>query len=176
MITQSIFDEHFIIVREYINDYCLLKGPTSDFSYSWSFTLNKATYNADILTRIIEMFMFKIQDTSIQVTGMETGATPLIVGFGLLAGVHGFVTCKEENLKYGVSTRFKGTPTNLPVVVVDDMSNTGMAILKCRERLIENKLNVHNYALSIVARKRTLGGLNIVSLYTLEDFGIMPPR
>lgn len=152
---------------DYINDHCiervgpddnLLQGKLPNTYYSWQFYLRRGLFNSEFLTfsglLFWEMFAQKYNEKPFQIAGLETAATPLIVGITMTARmldvrVNSF-SIRKERKEYGLRNRFEGTPNEDPVLLVDDMCNSKNSLLLAKQYVEEEGLSLYNQAFVLV--------------------------
>jgi orotate phosphoribosyltransferase len=174
----------------YINEACLYRvGPgeellparKADQKYSWQFYLRRGLTNAEFLRKVGELFwahFAPVYDKQpFQVTGLETGATPLVIGIAMTAPfpVNCFVT-RAERKTYGLKNRFEGIIIgDLPVMIVDDLKSSKSTMHRCKTYLEEAGLDVFDTAFAIIdkdvgAHDYGLLVPEIVTLFKASDF------
>ena len=189
-------------VRAYINKYCIIRntpmpGKLPGSTYTWIFYLRKGLFNTDFMVAIAKMFVYKFERIdpafNFQLTGLETAATPMLVGIPLVAKMYGidlnaFVVRKKRK-EYGLLNMFEGRPNQKVAVILDDLCNSGNSMSQCERALDTEGMEVARVAFTIVnksngsvhsaTRQRTDMNLpqdiEVVSLFTLDDFGLANP-
>ncbi|MEI9973716.1 MAG: hypothetical protein WDO73_17700 [Ignavibacteriota bacterium] len=117
-----------------------------------------------------------------QVGGMEAAAIPLLSAIllkSLARGtpVNGFIIRKERKT-YGAGRSIEGTLTDAPIVIVDDVLNSGSSMEKARAILAqENKTIASAYVLidyeSAPGRLwRTRHEIPLIAPFRLSEFGL----
>jgi len=121
------------------------------------------------------------QGLPIQLAGMETAALPLLAGISLVGlkagmGLNTFAIRKERK-RYGLHNYIDGMPNSHPVVIIDDLINSGQSIVHCQQ-VIKHELDlpVVDQAFSIVrfqTEKFVCGPdceIKVNSLFTADQF------
>lgn len=155
-------------LRAYIEYNCIYRVPYDDeplpgkapgTTYVWQFYLRRGLFNEWFLGTVGSLFweMFKdmYKEQPFQVMGLETGATPILVCIAMTAPFYGInvnaVSIRAERKKYGLKNRFEGIiDYSLPVVIVDDMSNSKNTILQSMKHCIDEGLQLYKCGFTIV--------------------------
>ena len=151
-----ISDDEYIIfknwMREYIDHYCLVRtGKEIDYvmdgkkpgtHYTWQFYLRRGLFDPVFLSTLSQMFIYKVEREighfNFQLSGLETGATPMLAAIPLVAKGYGidlnsFVVRKEQKT-YGIKNWIEGRPIeNKPVMLIDDICNSSMTMKRAKE-------------------------------------------
>ena len=151
-----ISDEEYKIfetwMREYIDQYCLIrKGkeinhrmpPKSGNNwYTWQFYLRRGLFDPIFLSALSQMFIYKVEREighfNFQLSGLETGATPMLAAIPLVLkgfdiNLNSFVVRKEQKT-YGIKNWIEGRPIeNTPVMLIDNMCNSSMSLKKAKD-------------------------------------------
>src|SRR2546425_466589 len=117
-----------------------------------------------------------------QVGGLEAGAIPLVVAIAMAGQqrgtpVNGFVVRKERK-PHGLSKTIEGVLTADPVVIVDDLINSGSGMEKVRTvlgeegRRIRDLFVVIDYEAAEGQQWLRQHGVRLISLFRLADFGL----
>ena len=130
-------------IRQAIVDKCIHtkenagRAPISPrgIPQNWLIDLRRVFLERETLERIADAFWTRFESRdSLQVGGMETAAIPLVTAIMLRApkkmgSVNGFIVRKERKA-YGLGNAVEGTVTGAPIVLVDDILNSGGSIEK----------------------------------------------
>lgn len=114
----------------------LLLGPNGAPN-RWLLDLRGLLLGGRWLDAVTELFFNAVADyESFQVGGLEAGAIPLVTAIvcaGVRRGrtVNGFIVRKERK-PYGTAARFEGRITDDPIIIVDDVLNSGSSLEKVR--------------------------------------------
>jgi outer membrane protein assembly factor BamB/orotate phosphoribosyltransferase len=156
-------------------------------SNTWLIDLRRLFMDAKLLDAIADLFWEKCGDAMpFQVGGMESAAIPLLSAILMKSvargtPVNGFIVRKERKT-YGTGSLIEGTITDAPIVIVDDLLNSGTSLEKVRVILEAEKKTI---ALAFVAIDyhslrgetwRDRYGVRVRSLYGLADFGLSMER
>ena len=189
-------------VRQYINTYCIVRntvmpGKVPGSVYTWMFYLRRGLFNAKFLSAVSQMFLYKMEQEfdsfEFQIAGLETAATPMVTGIPLVLSafgidLNGFVVRKERKT-YGLKNWIEGLPNDKPIMLVDDLCNSGASMAKCGKILEELGFKFIPYAFTLV-NKSNVGvhseerlrtdlylpkNFKMISLYTLDDFNLVNP-
>ena len=150
-----ISDEEYVAfknwMREYIDRYCiaragkeidyLLHGKKPGEMYTWQFYLRRGLFDPVFLSVLSQMFIYKIEREighfNFQLSGLETGSTPMLAAIPLVAKGYGinlnsFVVRKEQKT-YGLKNWIEGRPImDKPVLLIDDMCNSSGSLSKAK--------------------------------------------
>lgn len=190
---------HF--VREYIDSKCLVRntdmpGKAKGSRYTWMFYLRNGLFNPEFMFAVAKMFIYRMEridkDLDFQITGLETAATPMVLGISMVAkylgeDINAFIVRKDRK-EYGLLNALEGIPNGKLCVLMDDLCNSGRSMAKAFDVLEGEGINVANIAFSIVnkcnsthseERKTTdmylPKGMTVISLFSLDDFGLTNP-
>lgn len=206
MVNYRVSDEEFWAAREwlraYINKYCIVRntpmpGKAKGSSYTWMFYLRKGLFNPEFMVNLGKAFIHEFEridsEFDFQITGLETAATPMLVGISMVAKVYGidlnaFVVRKNRK-EYGLLNVFEGRPNQKISVLMDDLCNSGRSMAQAASVLEQEGMEVGHVAFTIVNKsnhgvhsQQRLGtdmhlpdNLQVISLFTLDDFGLSDP-
>jgi outer membrane protein assembly factor BamB/orotate phosphoribosyltransferase len=149
----------------------------------WLIDLRMSLLDGEALQLVADLFWGQFADRlPFQVGGLETAAIPLVVAI-IMAGrqrgtpVNGFVVRKERK-PHGLSKTIEGTLTADPVVIVDDLINSGSGMEKVRTVVgeeghpIRDLFVVIDYESGEGQRWLHNHGVRLTSLFRLSDFGL----
>jgi len=133
-----------------------LPGKLPGSTYTWQFYLRRGLTDVEFLRYVCwafwNLFRGAFEVRPFQLTGLETGATPLVIALAMTAPfpVQCFLT-RAERKAYGLKNRFEGiVDHSLPVMMVDDMSHSKNTMVRCQDCLIAEGLQVYDQAFVIV--------------------------
>ena len=124
-----------------------------------------------------------------QLSGLETASTPMIVGIPIYAQVFGVnlngFSIRKEQKEYAMKNWLEGGATEQPVMLMDDLSNSGNSLRKAYDILEWHRMDTFDTAFTLV-NKVNEGvhddnmdkdfmlpeHIKIMSLYTLDDFDL----
>lgn len=148
--------------KQYINEYCIWRAKKEDETKSkqpWQFLIRRGLYNPDTATAISLMFLKKIHDElghmNFQLSGLETGATPLVQAINIVArhrglNINTFIVRKDIK-DGGISNVIEGIPhKNVPILLCDDITISGSSILRASEKLKKRGFTLLNKTFSVV--------------------------
>jgi outer membrane protein assembly factor BamB/adenine/guanine phosphoribosyltransferase-like PRPP-binding protein len=176
-------------LRELVNQYAVqrkesgvrIQGPNGEPN-DWLMDLRAAFMVPEALDLLADLFWEHYASKApLQVAGMEVAAIPLVIAIMLKAqqrglGCNGLILRKERKTQ-GLGRILEGTPNADPVVVVDDLVNSGSSLAKVQAVLWKEQLRVAEFF--VVVDFRSARGLRwrnqpgvppIHGLFTLENF------
>ena len=167
----------------YIDDYCIDRRDLRDENitqpYSYMFYMRKGLFNTTFLNYVGYLFWDKYskiyKETPFQIAGLETGATPLIIGILMTSSafdITGFncFSIRKEIKKYGLKQRFEGiVHEDLPVLLVDDLCNEGEAIILAKYYIEEANLKLYKNAFTVVSND-DFKEFEVDSIHKKDDF------
>ncbi|HEY6341258.1 MAG TPA: PQQ-binding-like beta-propeller repeat protein [Bryobacteraceae bacterium] len=156
-------------------------------SNKWLIDMRRLFMDAKFLDAAAELFWQECGGLMpFQVGGMETAAIPFISAIimkSLSRGtpINGF-TIRKERKTYGTGSSIEGTVTGLPIVIVDDVLNSGRSLEKARvvleqeNKTIASAFVLINYDSPEGRLSRQRRGIPVVSAFRLEEFGLSVER
>ena len=157
----------------------------------WLIDLRRVFLNSGALEEFAAAFWGRFKDHApFQVAGMETAAIPLLSAILFScpkerAPLNGLIIRKERKTT-GRGRAIEGDLTQAPIVLIDDILNSGESAEKARVvleavgRKIDEMFVVVDYRSSRGADWRKAHGVAVHSLFTLPEFGLElrkdPPR
>lgn len=150
------FEQNKNFLKKFILSECIEKpeqfmfGKLPGTRYSRQYYLANGLYNTEFLEKVTDCFYFlikeKIGNFEFQIAGREWSSIPLLTSIPLLLKIrYGIVLnsfmIKRERKKYGKHNYIEGTPNNLPVLIVDDLSNSTDSFVFCHS-VCENLENL----------------------------------
>ena len=160
----------------------VLISPTGQLQ-NWLLDLRQVFLQRDVLLQIAAAFWERHQARgSFQLGGMETAAIPLLAALLICAPqergqVNGFIVRKERKTK-GRGNAIEGVITDDPVILVDDVINSGNSAEKARMTIemygykLKDVFAVVDYRSAKGTAWRELHGIEVTSLFTLADFSL----
>jgi outer membrane protein assembly factor BamB/orotate phosphoribosyltransferase len=161
---------------------------------SWLIDLRSIFMRPNILAAIADEFWLLNRERGhFQVGGMETAAIPLLTAILLRAperhrGLNGFLIRKERK-STGLCRIIEGEVNRAPIVLVDDVINSGNSAEKARVaienttgRAVHDVFAVIDYESKSGLRWRRQNGIAVQALFKLREFGLElqsdppPPR
>jgi outer membrane protein assembly factor BamB len=149
-----------------------------DDSSRWIFDFRAVSLTRDFATVYAQLFTDYFPEREYQVCGLESAAIPLVTTLVCLAEsqkINGLFIRKGRK-KSDLSKVIEGTVTNAPVIIVDDVMNSGASVEKQVTVLLEAGLRVEAvfclvrfYDESHYAFLRD-AGIRLVSVFELNDF------
>ncbi len=154
---------------------------------SWLIDMRRLFMDAKLLDTIAELFWEKCADAMpFQVGGMEVAAIPLVSAILIRAvargtPVNGFIVRKERKT-HGTGGLIEGTLTDAPIVIVDDILNSGNSMEKVRVVLEAEKKTIGlafvliDYHTPKGEAWREQHRIQVRSLFRLAEFGLSVER
>lgn len=202
-VSDSEYDMLHSWMKQYINENCIVRGikmpgKLPNTTYTWMFYLRCGLFNHRFLSALGQMFIYKMEridpDMNFQLSGLETAAAPMLAGIPLIARVYdldinSFIVRKEQK-KYGLMNWLEGIPNEKPILLLDDLSNSGMSLNQAYSILrVDEKATFMKYAFVIVSKSNRMvhsedrlnGDLylpkdfRVISLFNLDDFNLGSP-
>ncbi|SNS72193.1 Outer membrane protein assembly factor BamB, contains PQQ-like beta-propeller repeat [Granulicella rosea] len=153
---------------------------------SWLVDLRRVLLQGKYLAAFVELFWERYKNaSSFQVCGLETAAIPLITAIVMSSlergtPVNGFIV-RRERKTYGTANQIEGHLNDFPVVIVDDLLNSGQSMEKVRVVLDEAGHLVDSVyvVLDFQARRglewRKRWALRVDAITTLNELGLSQP-
>lgn len=182
------------ILRAGIKDRALVTAETARITHitwpsgnsvngRWLFDFRAVILSSTWLNAYAEEFWDRYESQlPFQIAGVETAGIPLVAAIvmkGVARGtpVNGFYVRKSRK-REGLMKQIEGTVTNEPVILIDDIVNSGRSIGKVLAVLGDAGLRVRDVFAVMRYRDQSTyetlerDGLQIRALFTLEEFGI----
>ncbi len=152
---------------------------TDGIAGTWIFDFRAILLQPQHLSKITKLFWESFDAGSWQIGGLESAAIPLIAGAILTAPTQisttGFFIRKSRK-KDGLLRMVEGNLTNAPIILVDDILNSGKS-LKRQVEILESLGKKVSAIWTILQYRDTAyyeyfhaRGIRIISLFTLNDF------
>ena len=153
------------------------------FVEDWLIDLRAVFMNRDALKQIVDGFWELFKDSPpFQVAGVETAAIPLLTAIVLRAPpAHRSINAciiRKSRKPYGLGNLIEGHVSTAPVVLVDDIINSGTSAEKARialdqlELKIDSLFTVVDYQNDAAREWLARHNIGLESLFTLSDFGL----
>ena len=194
-----ILDDEKYYIRNLINDCCIARVPKNSRElpslegngyYVWQFYLRRALLNPDCLNTICKDFWHRFEATFLeepfQLAGVEAAAVPMITAI-LLDGkrrghnVNAF-TIRKERKAYGKRNIIEGTPSDAPVLFVDDLSSPQHnAFWHGVSAIGSAQLRLYRKSYVVVLKRKdmrseiidtSIGATEMLSMFNLDDFSL----
>lgn len=155
-------------LRQYINDNCIVRVPNDEpllpgkkpgTEYAWQFYMRRGLFNSTFLRYVGILYWSHFAEVyrkqPFQITGLETGSTPLLAGLSMTASLFDIdvnvFSIRAQRKTYGLKNVFEGIVLpHLPVMVVDDLSNSKDTIKKATEICTSEGIDVLNDVFTVV--------------------------
>jgi outer membrane protein assembly factor BamB/orotate phosphoribosyltransferase len=160
-----------------------LIGPRGNANI-WLIDSRRIFMEAPTLNAFAEIFFATFAPREpFQVGGIETAAIPLVAAILMKAtqrglAVNGFMVRKERKT-YGTGSLIEGTLTDRPIIIVDDILNSGSSLEKVRV-VLEHEHKTMTRAFVLVDYLGTgarlwqaMHGITVHAAFTLEDLGLV---
>jgi outer membrane protein assembly factor BamB/orotate phosphoribosyltransferase len=154
---------------------------------SWLIDMRRLFMDAKLLNAFADLFWEKCADAlPFQVGGMESAAIPLLSAILIKSvargtPVNGFIVRKERKT-YGTGGLIEGTITDAPIVIVDDVLNSGSSLEKVRV-ILETQNKTIALAFGVIDYHSVRGEawrnrhrIAVRSPFSLADFGLSIER
>lgn len=176
-------------LKDIIETQAILKGADqrllsrSGGELDWLIDLRPLFLDVDTLSRISAEFWKRYENAGpFQVAAMEVAAIPLLTALQISAKkrgltLNGFIIRKERKT-YGTSRNIEGTVTGDPVILLDDILNSGeslsrgLAVLAQENLVLKEIYVVIDYESPAGMYWRDQRGVTVQSLFKLAEFGL----
>ena len=176
-VDDQTYERNSNFIQRYIQEVCL--EPTG--VNGWTMHLRRGTFNPVFLDAVSLMFIYKAErfidpKLNFQITGLETGATPLLTGIAIFAklclnvDLNMFVVRKEIK-EHGY--QHEGIVRDRPVLIVDDLCNSSASMKACYDVVSKWNVPVLPKLFSIVNVRdelKYMPDFEMVGLFTMKDF------
>lgn len=177
------------LLRHEIERACLLRHSdklvVSPFGrpFNWYFDMRPLLLKGETLQMVVDAFWDVFHDEGdFQVCGLEMAAIPLVTAIvvgGNTRGrsINGLIVRKERK-PHGLQRQIEGTLSQHPILVVDDLVNSGASLEKVRtalrelQREISGAFTVVDFQAPLGLAWRKLHQVRLTALFTLRDFGL----
>lgn len=188
--------------KEYIDKNCIVRntrmpGRAPGSWYTWIFYMRRGLYDKNFMNALSKLFIYKIHSEighfDFQISGLETGSTPLVVALPIFLqrnkiDVHSF-SIRKERKTYGLLNWIEGVPNDKPVLLVDDLCNSSSSMRKAYDVLKEEGIKTLPYAFAVVNKvnkgihdpQREVTDMylpkdvKVISLFDMDDFNLNNP-
>jgi outer membrane protein assembly factor BamB/hemolysin-activating ACP:hemolysin acyltransferase/orotate phosphoribosyltransferase len=153
---------------------------------SWLIDLRPILLDPETLSDICSLFWDAVEKSGpFQICGLETASIPLLTGLTLEGYRRGrrlnaFIVRKERKTS-GLARNIEGDINDMPIVVIDDLTNSSSSLEKVRVTLADYGRAIDHIfvVIDFKARKslewRKRQGLRITSLFAGSDFPLKRP-
>jgi orotate phosphoribosyltransferase len=177
------------MIADYVRSRCIHHAPErrlisrSGGYQSWLIDLRSAFLDARMLDLITDLFWDRFRcEVPFQIGGMEMAAVPLVTALllkarGLGLTVNGFIVRKERKT-YGTGNLIEGFVSDDPVLLVDDVINSGASfekacvVIESLGHAVKKVFAVIDYRSVKGAEWRTTRNLLTESMFDLEEFDL----
>jgi len=169
-----------IVENCFIVEDAVAISSTSEINMGWLFDLRAVFLTPTVLSAYSELFWERHKDKQFQICGVELAAVPLITAIILNfhkkgRTINGFIIRKSRK-KTGLLKNIEGKVTNEPVIILDDLINSGGSVMRQVEIVREFQLKI--IEVFTILRFRDVeyyknlneAGVPIYSLFDLNDF------
>ena len=202
IIDDETYQNRFEYCKEFIDRLCIwrskdgetIPGKSEGHRYSSMFYLRRGLFHKDFMECVADMFVYKIEREighfDFQIAGLETASTPIVSAIPLLIRKYGIeidsFSIRKNRKEYGLRNWFEGIPDpEKPVLLVDDLHNSAISLLKARGICYAHRLPLLDYSFTVVNKTNTVDKhkmsgdkyfkyadipMKFISIYTLDDF------
>ncbi|NCS67255.1 PQQ-binding-like beta-propeller repeat protein [bacterium] len=161
----------------------ILRATQTGKLLNWLFDIRALVTKSDDLNLLAEVFWDKMEKQwPFQVGGLEVGAIPLVAAIVMKGreknyNVNSFMVRKSRK-KAGLCKQIEGTLTSEPVVVVDDLINSGhsmrrvVAAVEQEGQKVDTIFTYLDFERESAHEYMTAEGIKYRSVYKLSDFGL----
>ena len=189
-------------VRQYINTQCIARVPSASKElpsidngsfYRWQFYLRQALLDPVCLSVICDDFWHKYGAmhacTPFQIAGVESASLPLLSALVMHAAR--FDVClnafsiRKQPKSYGRRNVIEGRPSELPVLLVDDLTSPQHNAFWYGVNILSNyRMRLFPYGYVVVWKdldlpckplNTSIGSVQFSSLFSLSDFSLLDP-
>lgn len=164
------------------SDTLKIASPTGQ-NQAWLIDLRPVLLNVDALDIITDIFWDRYEgQLPFQIGGMEVAAVPLVTALLMKAKQRGLQTSgfviRKERKKSGLGKIIEGNLTDDPIMLVDDIMNSGTSLDKSRvfieqeNRKIDKVFAIINYGSGQGLYWASAHKIEVDSLFTLDDFDV----
>jgi hypothetical protein len=152
------------------------RSPNKVVGDSRIFMLRNLLYNVIHRQMLMRMMDHMFPDEPVQYAGLESGSIPFLMAIQEHLMVHknkpvNVFSVLSERKGYGINQYVNGRPNDLPVVIVDDMINSGQSIRRAMSVVgHELELPIHETILAIIHSNPPPPGFVIRSSFMIADF------
>ena len=171
----------------YSSDTQKIMSPSGQKQH-WLIDLRPVLLNVEALNLITEMFWDEFEaQLPFQIGGMEVAAVPLVTALLMKAEQRGLETSgfiiRKERKKSGLGKLIEGNVTNDPIILVDDIMNSGKSLEKARvaieqiDKKIDQVFVVLNFESPAGKNWAEQHGIKVTEFTTLDPFEVsLAPR
>lgn len=149
----------------------------------WLFDMRALMTRSEDLNLLAEVFWDKMTNQwPFQVGGLEVGAIPLVAAIVMKGHEKGLKTnsfiVRKSRKKSGLCKQIEGKLTNDPIVIVDDLVNSGSSLHRVVAAVAEEKKNVAwvfcylDFERDSVRSYFETENINFVRVFKLSEFGL----
>src|SRR5262245_23472430 len=154
-----------------------------DKKQNWLIDLRRLFAKPDALEDLATAFFERFKaDATFDLAGMESAAIPLVTALALEGRRHGkamsVAYVRKERKTCGLGRNIEGALGAGPVIIVDEILNTGKSAEKARATLAQAGVALRCLFIVVDYRSpeglawRKRHGIEVRSLFTLDDFGL----
>jgi orotate phosphoribosyltransferase len=207
-LNDDLKDDMIKQLHQHIDDNCLFRcNPSVHYSecceagrlpttyeaeMSFQFFLRRLTHDAKMMTYVSALFIHDLfekietgfEHPHIQLCGLESSSIPIMIAMQAYAArfninINSF-SIRKERKSYGLFNLIDGKPTDAPVVIVDDIINSGKSIGSCIDVcLYELNIKPAKNCYSIVKFNQLMESIeykqhkvDLTSIFVVDDFNV----
>ncbi len=177
-------------LKQQIARHCLIRSEQERLVNSrgeeqaWMFDLRPALLDGSSAVIIAELFWAEMMRYwPFQVAAQELAGVPLLAAVLTVGAQRGYaatgVIVRKERKQHGRQRSIEGDLSDLPIILVDDVVNSGgsvertVAVLAALGGQVSHLFTVLDFGSAAASRKLGRLGLRGVSLFALSDFGLV---
>ncbi len=173
------------LIREncIFDDEETLKLSSTGGTLKWIIDLRPVFLNPDSLNRICNLFWDQYEGKMpFQIAGMEVAAIPLVIALILKGHERGIETngiiIRKERKATGLGKTYEGHFNEHPVILIDDLINSGTsmdkarAVIEAEEKTVSEVFVVIDYESLAGIGWRENSGIPVTSLFKLGEFDL----
>ena len=167
LISENEYIAYRLFCYEYIRKNCVIFGKfparNPKKKLTRMFYLKRGLYNTNFLIPATKALIYliekKISHFNFQISGLETGSTPLLISLPMVLKQDYGITInsfsvRKDKKNYGLLNRTEGLTNDKPILLIDDIYNSGNSTKQCIEFLKqENISNIIDMYISILCSK-----------------------
>lgn len=154
-----------------------LLGKAPGTYYTWQFYLRRCLYDPVFVTAAAQCLVEQLPTTQVQFAGVEDAGVVLAAALGAATGTP-WLTVKKQRKVYGLHNWTEGTPTGLPIVLVDDLAGSQRSLKTAAQTCTALGLQLADFYVTLVNKTANghsssyLENTRLISLFTCADFAM----
>jgi orotate phosphoribosyltransferase len=171
------------LVRTNEDEGLILRKAQSGMRQNWLFDFRALMTQSDDLDLLAEVFWNRMEpEWPFQLGGLEVGAIPIVAGIVMKGREKGFKVnsfiVRKSRKKAGLCKQIEGKLSDDPIVVVDDLMNSGSSVLRVvaaleqEERKVTTVFTYLDFERTTAQKHLKNANIDYVSIFKLTDFGL----